>query len=416
MALGPNYRKLFAATTISNLGDGVGLIAYPWLASAITRNPLLIALVAVAQRLPWLRVHAAGRRDHRPRRPPPADGRRQRRPLRAHGRRRRRRVRPPRRPAGARRGRPGRRHRVVAVPACCSSPRCCSASGEVLYDNSAQTFMPALVDDRGLERANGRLYSAELVANQFVGPPLAGLLLAVGFALPFVVDAGTFAASAGLVFSIAATGDTGARRCRRAAAWRAEIAEGFRWLWHHPAAHDGHRARRAQPARQRELRRDRALGQEVLGTSTTEFAILAAAAGDRRRARRLGGARRSPSASAPGRRWASTLWGGGLARSPSAFVSSWPWSPGCSLRDDVLRRAVERDHGELAPGGDPRSPARPGQQRLPLLRVGGDPDRRADRRGLVAVLDGRSSRERRCGCRGSSPGSPTLALTRWCGR
>ena len=52
--LGPNYRKLFAATTISNLGDGVGVIAYPWLASAITRNPLLIALVGVVQRLPWL--------------------------------------------------------------------------------------------------------------------------------------------------------------------------------------------------------------------------------------------------------------------------------------------------------------------------------------------------------------------------
>ena len=32
----------------------MGLIAYPWLASAITRNPILIALVAVAQRLPWL--------------------------------------------------------------------------------------------------------------------------------------------------------------------------------------------------------------------------------------------------------------------------------------------------------------------------------------------------------------------------
>ena len=30
------------------------LIAYPWLASAVTRNPILIALVAVAQRLPWL--------------------------------------------------------------------------------------------------------------------------------------------------------------------------------------------------------------------------------------------------------------------------------------------------------------------------------------------------------------------------
>src|SRR5918995_6249486 len=54
VALGPSYRKLFAASTVSNLGDGVSIIASPWLASAITRNPVLIALVAVAQRLPWL--------------------------------------------------------------------------------------------------------------------------------------------------------------------------------------------------------------------------------------------------------------------------------------------------------------------------------------------------------------------------
>src|SRR5262245_59218006 len=53
-SLGPSYRKLFTATTISNLGDGVGVIAYPWLATAVTRNPLLIAVVAVVQRLPWL--------------------------------------------------------------------------------------------------------------------------------------------------------------------------------------------------------------------------------------------------------------------------------------------------------------------------------------------------------------------------
>ena len=48
--LGLSYRKLFAATTISNLGDGMAVIAYPWLASAITRNPLLIALVLVASK------------------------------------------------------------------------------------------------------------------------------------------------------------------------------------------------------------------------------------------------------------------------------------------------------------------------------------------------------------------------------
>ena len=52
--LGANYWKLWSASVVSNLGDGVAFIAYPWLASAVTRDPLLIALIAVAQRLPWL--------------------------------------------------------------------------------------------------------------------------------------------------------------------------------------------------------------------------------------------------------------------------------------------------------------------------------------------------------------------------
>ena len=52
--LGASYWKLFTASAISNTGDGMGLITYPWLASAVTRNPLLIGLVSVANRLPWL--------------------------------------------------------------------------------------------------------------------------------------------------------------------------------------------------------------------------------------------------------------------------------------------------------------------------------------------------------------------------
>ena len=60
--------------------------------------------------------------------------------------------------------------------------------GEVLHDNAAQTFVPTIVERQHLEHANGRLYTAETVANQFVGPPLGGLLLAIGFALPFFVD------------------------------------------------------------------------------------------------------------------------------------------------------------------------------------------------------------------------------------
>ncbi len=272
--LGVKYRKLFAATTISNLGDGVSLIAYPWLASAITRNPLLIALVAVVQRLPWLLFTL---------------------------------------PAGVIVDRSDRRRlmtaantarfvltAVVAVavfvrrdtlPAPDAVESVVGTNtglylvliaatlllgvGEVLYDNSAQTFLPSIVADDQLERANGRMYAAEMVANQFAGPPLAGLLLAIGFALPFVVDAGSFAASAALIGSIAV-----ARRPPPAEAppkpqWRAEIAEGFGWLWRHPVLRT-----MALSLAVLNLCSNMVFalfvlyGQDVLGTSTTEFAIL----------------------------------------------------------------------------------------------------------------------------------------------
>jgi len=52
--LGRSYWKLWLATAISNLGDGVSMVAYPWLASAVTRSPILIAAAGFASRLPWL--------------------------------------------------------------------------------------------------------------------------------------------------------------------------------------------------------------------------------------------------------------------------------------------------------------------------------------------------------------------------
>ena len=46
--LGANYRKLFASATAANLGDGLMSVALVWLASAVTRDAMLIALVGVA--------------------------------------------------------------------------------------------------------------------------------------------------------------------------------------------------------------------------------------------------------------------------------------------------------------------------------------------------------------------------------
>jgi MFS family permease len=277
MALGADYRKLFTASTISNLGDGISVIAYPWLASAITRNPLLIALVAAVQRLPWLvfTLPAGVITDRNDRRLLMAGANAVRFAL----------------TAGvalavfARRDdlpAPDAVEQVVGTDwflyAILLVATLLLGVGEVLYDNSAQTFMPALVDDRELERANGRLYSAETVANQFAGPPLAGLLLAVGFALPFLVDAGSFAASAALVFSIGVRRRPQHPDGRVKTHWRAEIAEGFRWLWHHPVLRTMALSLGALNLLSNiSFATFVIFAQEVLGTSTTAFALLSVA-------------------------------------------------------------------------------------------------------------------------------------------
>ncbi len=53
-----NFRLLFSATAISNLGDGVAMVAYPWLATLISKDPMDIAFVAFAARLPWFLLDA----------------------------------------------------------------------------------------------------------------------------------------------------------------------------------------------------------------------------------------------------------------------------------------------------------------------------------------------------------------------
>jgi MFS family permease len=226
------YYKLFTASVISNLGDGVGTIAYPWLASAVTRDPVLVALVFVAQRLPWLVFTL---------------------------------------PAGVITDRVDRRKAMVAMDVCRFGLTLAVAfavlgrqgslpdpgeldavtgtqtglylivllatlllgMAEVLRDNSGQTMMPALVDTSQLEKANGRMWSAEGVANQFAGPPLGSLLLAVAFSLPFFLDAASFFVAAALVFLIPGTFRPDGHETRETKPWRVELAEGFRWLWGH---------------------------------------------------------------------------------------------------------------------------------------------------------------------------------------
>ena len=237
--LGRSYWTLWSASVVSNIGDGVAAIAYPWLASAITRDPFLIALIAVAQRLPWLVFSL---------------------------------------PAGVITDRLDRKKIMswtsvfrtvltgfVALAVLASSDSLPSASdiadgvtgdsnmalyvvlvvasllfgmAEVLFDNSAQTILPSIVEPEGLEKANGRLWGAEMVANSFIGPPLGSVLIGIAFVLPFLFDMGTFAIAAVLIFSLSgvftASGvEPGSPPVERKG-FGEEIKEGVSWLWAHP--------------------------------------------------------------------------------------------------------------------------------------------------------------------------------------
>ena len=278
--LGASYWKLWSATAISNLGDGVSMVAYPWLASAITRSPILIALAAVASRLPWLIFTL---------------------------------------PAGVITDRFDRKKIIVAMDAARgfltvfvavmvywkadSLPKlndltnltdlktnwplyivAITASflfgcAEVLRDNTAQTFMPSVVKEEQLEKANGQMWSAESLTNSFIGPPLGSFLIAIAVFVPFFFDAASFFVAVALLSTITAITkpitNVESAKPKVKPNFRAEIKEGFDWLWSH------------------ELLRPMAIilgsmngisslvgaafilfAQEILHTSVLEFAIL----------------------------------------------------------------------------------------------------------------------------------------------
>jgi MFS family permease len=321
--LGASYWKLFSATAISNVGDGMGLIAYPWLASAVTRNPLLIGLVSVANRLPWLVFSL---------------------------------------PAGVITDRVDRRvtmvlcdgvraalTAVVAVVVLLASGSLPGVDeldtvtgtrpelyavllvatlflglAEVLRDNCGQTLMPAIVEAPLLEKANGRLWGAELTANAFVGPIVGSAMLSISFALPFFFDAGSFAVAAGLVFLIAghyrAPQTAGATR----EPWQKELREGVRWLRRHEVLWPMAVILGLMNAMAMMIFATFVLfAQEVLHTSATTFAILGTGGA-------VGGIIGSLAAPwisrtvGSGPSLALTMGGGALGAAIMATTSSWP--------------------------------------------------------------------------------------------
>lgn len=224
LARNRDFRLFFSAAAITNLGDGISALAFPWLATLITRDPFLIGAVAAAGRLPWLLFTL---------------------------------------PAGVITDRVDRKRLIVradlfrmaltfgVVAMILSAPPLPLPDGstavwpliagiataafllgcaEVFRDNAAQTALPQIVNKNDLESANGQLWSVEQIMGQFIGPPLAGLLIAIAVPLPFVFDATTFGLAAALLWLVTMRD---VPLAAPSANFRAQFMEGARWIRGH---------------------------------------------------------------------------------------------------------------------------------------------------------------------------------------
>ena len=207
------FTRLWTASTISILGDGVVFAAFPLIVASLTRDPIAVAVLAFSLRLPWLLFAL---------------------------------------PAGVIVDRNDRRRLMIsadlvratalgilAIALATGEPSLLIlylvgflvGMAETIFDSAAEAFLPAIVDTPSLSKANGRLVSARWVANSFVGPPLGAVLFISAAWLPVGIDAVTFLAAAILVLSIG--GSFSADRAPSTNTMRADIGEGVRWLWNH---------------------------------------------------------------------------------------------------------------------------------------------------------------------------------------
>jgi MFS family permease len=211
--LGANYWRVWLASAASNVADGVFWIAFPLLAIQLTDSPVLVAGVTIAGRLPWLFFVLV---------------------------------------AGALADRLDRRRTMLLVAIFRSVVSAVVAVGvfsdvvtlpilylvalllgiaETLFDTAAQSLMPNVVASEKLSVANGRLYAVELTMNQFVGPPLGGLLAGVAIALAFAGSA--LAYVVGVLALLAVTGSFKPERTGPRGSLLADIRIGLDFLFHH---------------------------------------------------------------------------------------------------------------------------------------------------------------------------------------
>lgn len=213
--LSGGFWRIWTASTISGLGDGIGLVAIPLLAARVTRDPEQISLITAVEFAPILVFTLV---------------------------------------AGVMVDRLDRRTimwRVDAVRTVLVAGFAVAVvlnlssllligilafvlgSAETVYSTAAQSILPSAVSGRDLTRANSRLYSSTAVCDRLVGPPLGALLFTTVAWMPFGLDAASFAASAALMFGLRGVFTHPRSGVERPLRVRFEVKQGLVWLWRH---------------------------------------------------------------------------------------------------------------------------------------------------------------------------------------
>jgi MFS family permease len=214
VTLGPRFRRLWTASATSNIGDGLFMTAVPLLAASLTRDPLLVSGVTASLFLPWLLFALPGgalvdRMD--------------------------------RRIAMARTG----WFRMLVLGALTLTVGLdvvniwivylavfLLGSAETVYESAARAMLPAVVKPEGLDAGNGKLAGAQVIAQEFVGPPIAGALFAMSAGLPLLLGTVAFIVAAWFISTMRGSYAT-VREAKTSPNLRREIAEGLRWLRGH---------------------------------------------------------------------------------------------------------------------------------------------------------------------------------------
>lgn len=211
------FTRVLAAATLSNVGDGVRMVALPLLAAATTRDAFAVSALTAVAFLPWFLFGL---------------------------------------PIGALvdRSRPERfmvwantaRTLLLVALAVALLADLRSMTllyvlafllgiGEAAYDNAAQSLVPRVVADDKLEKANSALITAERVGQDLAGPALGGLLFALSPALPFGLNAIAMALGVLLLARLRTTAatqvTTSTPKGRVVRTVLTDAVAGMRWLW-----------------------------------------------------------------------------------------------------------------------------------------------------------------------------------------